>query len=153
MKEQSEKNVAEAAGLADARNLLVQSVRTSPDVPTKHYKPRTLSLNQAEDSSSWAYCKKPGHVIQNSRNPGCKVSKQSLVKSQLAVKPVLSVSVSETDIFDPYTRKGSVSLPNVTTKYNVNILRDTSAANCVPDIVLCPIAKAYVESSIYILDV
>ena len=183
IEEQREKDVVEAAGLADAHHLLVQSlnsgdsrknVRSSSDDPFKSYKPRTTYQNPGGDSRFCTYCKKFGHVIQNCRNPGCKVSKESVGDSQLPRKPVLAVYTdSDPDIFDPYKTQGSVSLHDEkNTKYPVTILRDTGAGMsmiqeaCVPNIETaytgekasaahfgvrtpCPIAKVYVKSPIY----
>lgn len=137
IKEEREKGVIEAAGLADARHLLVQSinggdtrklVRTFSDVQNKPNKPRTIQ-NQGVDSNFFKYCKKLGHVIQNCKNLNCKVSKKLVDKSRLIVKPVLSVNASaDPDVFRPYKREGNVSLPGTNTKCLVTILRDTGKA-------------------------
>ena len=188
IEERGEKNVEEAAGLTDSHDLLVQSlnagdshrpVKTSPGVPFKPNKPRTLGQNQTGNSNFGntifcTYCKKPGHWIQDCKSPGCKASKQAVVKSQPPVKPIMSINANtkEADLFEPYKRQGTVSLPNVNTKYHVNFLRDTGAAmsmimqSALPNIesaftgekaiaaalgarVSCPIAEVYVESPIY----
>ena len=86
IEKQREGKVVEAADLADAHHLFQslnsgdsrKSVRTSSDVPLESNKQRTLYQNQGVNSNFCTYCKKPGHLIQNCRNPGCKVSKQSV---------------------------------------------------------------------------
>lgn len=181
IEERGEKDVIGAAGLADAHHLLVQSlnggethkfVRTSSDVSFKPNKQRTPQ-NQGAVSLYCTCCRKPGHVIQNCKNPNCKVSKVSAVNPQSPVKPVLSVNTqADSDIFEPYRREGKVSLPNTPNSYHVNFLRDTGAAmsiiqpKCIPNIetaytgekvaaaalgarVPCPVAKVYVNSHMY----
>lgn len=138
IEEQREKGVIEAAGLADAHHLMMQSlhggeskklVRTSSDGPNRQNDKQKYNSSQTTDSNFCTYCRKPGHTIKDCRHPNCKASKTLAAHAQSSGKPVLSVSTSTTpDRFSKYKRGGTVSLPKHDIKCPVTILRDTGAA-------------------------
>lgn len=138
IEEQREKGVIEAAGLADAHHLMMQSlhggeskkhVRTSSDAPSRQNDKQKYNSSQPTDSNLCAYCRKPGHTIKDCKHPNCKASKTLAANAQTSNKPVLSVSTpTSPDRFSKYKREGTVSLSKHDIQCPVTILRDTGAA-------------------------
>ena len=146
VEERGESELMAAAKVADAFSLLMESLgsrgRGSPSNVRSSSgegfggvggKPTGFSPNT--HMSKWcAYCKKPGHTIQNCRHPKCKISQSphpfTSPKPKTYDKPMLLVnSVNSTlDSFEPYIYQGKIFLNDGKDKaINVRVLRDTGS--------------------------